>query len=126
VTVETPIAPAPELDAREEDNDDYPEGPSDLMNLAVFFTNAFILISFIVSLSLLTTSNFGGIAMLSSFIMAIPVALLNAKHFFAPREGESDEDANARNPIAPYVIMTAMIIVISLAYLFISSKAQTY
>lgn len=114
------------MDAHEEDDEDYIEGPSDLMNLAVFFANAFMLVSFIVSLVLMTNSNFGGVAMLTSFIMGVPVALLNAKHFFVPHEGESDEDANARNPIAPYVIMVAMVIVISLACLLISSKAQMH
>lgn len=126
MTVDTPIAPAPEIDDPEETEDDYTEKPSDFMALAVFFSNAFILISFIVSLILLSNGSFGGVAMLSSFIMAVPVALLNAKFFFAPRRGESDEDANARSSIAPYVIMIVMVIVISLAYMFISSRASMY
>jgi hypothetical protein len=118
------VEPEKEL---EEDEEDYAES-SDLLSLAVFFANALLLASFVISLiSLGSHPNFGGAPMIFSFIMAVPVTLLNVKHFFVPREDQGEEsfagDQDERGPVAPYVIIAVMVVVISLVYLLMSLKS---
>lgn len=125
VTVDNAPAPAPELDNSIEEEDS-PAQASDLMGLAVFFSNASLLAAYIISIAMLFNSNLGVMFMVGSFLLSVPVWLLNVKFFFAPRKGESDEEANARSSVAPYVILLAMTVIIPLAYTLISSRSHVY
>jgi hypothetical protein len=121
--------PAPTLNEPEEEPEDDEEGyESDLIKIGIFLANALMLGSFIVSLTFLgVAKNLGGAPMIASFILAIPVTLINAKYFFAPRDGD-DEDTEGddgkvdRGPVAPYVILVVMIVVITLVYGLMSLK----
>jgi hypothetical protein len=117
--------PAPVLDEPagelEEDEEEY---ESDFLKIGVFLANALMLGSFIVSLTFLgAAKNLGGAAMIFSFILAIPVSLFNAWYFFAPRdENEEVPDEDDHGPVAPYVILVVMIMIITLTYGLMSLK----
>lgn len=106
-----------------DEDDDYIEGPSDFVKFGVFLANALMFFSFFASILMLP--NLGGAPMIASFVIAIFVSLLNVKFFFVPRDGEDEtSDDDSTGPIAPYVILAVMVVMISLLTWVISLKSR--
>lgn len=119
VQEEAPAEEAEEADEGEGE-DESSSGKSDAIAMLVFFANVGMLVSFVVSLLLLeSTSNFGGVPMIFSMIVAVPVMLLNVKVFMMPPkdwEPEDDEEFSSGQEAVPYVIFLVMIVILCIVY----------